>query len=75
LGSLGLDYEEHYPAEERAEVRILIGFVLLLVAVIHVQSERHRCWQMPLASDYWVRCITQSTWDLDVIGLNTDHLR
>lgn len=72
--SLGLDYEEHYP-EESAEMRILIGFVLLLVAVIHVQSERHRCWQMPLASDYWVRCITQSTFDPDVIGLNTAHLR
>lgn len=55
-------------------MRISIGFVLLVVAVIQVQSGRHRCWQMPLASDYWVRCITQSNWEPDVIGLNT-HFR
>lgn len=56
-------------------MRILIGFVLLLVAVIQIQSERHRCWQMPLASDYWLHCIAQANLDPDVIGLNTDRGR
>jgi hypothetical protein len=63
------------PAEERGEMRILIGFVLLLVTVIQIQSDRHRCWQMPLASDYWLHCIMQSNLDPDVIGINASLAR
>jgi hypothetical protein len=56
-------------------MRILVGVLLLTIAVIQIQSERHRCWQMPLASDYWLRCITQAQLNPDVIGLNAAQAR
>jgi hypothetical protein len=40
-------------------MRLLIGFLCVLVAVVYFQSERHGCGQMPLASNYWISCITR----------------
>jgi len=55
-------------------MRIFIGLLLLAIAVIHIQSERHHCGRIPLGSDYWFNCITQQPgWDMTMIPARADR--